>query len=66
MIKFLKKFSKLIVVMTSAIVGVGSSFRSLYAFSKTEAVINSIVMNFTYISQTKVFESVLYKMELAK
>ncbi|MBA6297022.1 hypothetical protein [Colwellia sp. MB02u-9] len=66
MIKFLKKFSKLIVVMTSAIVGVGSYFSGFYAFSKTEAVINSIVINFTYISQTKVFESVLYKMELAK
>ena len=52
--------------MTSAIVGVGSSFSGFYAFSKTEAVINSIVINFTYISQTKVFESVLYKMELAK
>ena len=66
MIKFLKKFSKLIVVMTSAIVGVGSSFRGLYTFQRQKKVISSMVINFTYICQTKVFESVLYKMELAK
>jgi hypothetical protein len=52
------------VMTTLATLGFGSFFSVLYVFLKRVKVIFSVVI--TSISQTKVFGSVLYKMEFAK
>lgn len=62
--KLPKNFSRLMVMTTLATLGFGSFFSVLYVFLKRVKVIFSVVI--TSISQTKVFGSVLYKMEFAK